>query len=101
MPLQMQIAAEQQTFQKAAAQLSKQNEPLSVATIAPKQPSSYHRSAFDVPGKLMRDDAQALLFPQAALDGERLALLLHAVRRAIFQRLFGRGRRSVAGLLSA
>jgi hypothetical protein len=63
-PLQMQIAAQQQTFQKTAEQLNKNNDPLSVATIAPKQPSSYHRSAFDVPGKLMRNNAQALLFPQ-------------------------------------
>jgi hypothetical protein len=63
-PLQAQIAAEQSAFRKTAEQLRQRNEPLSIATIAPQQPSSYHRSAFDVPGKLMRNDAQALLFPQ-------------------------------------
>jgi hypothetical protein len=62
-PLQQQIAVQQQAFQKEVAELHKKSAPLSVATMAPAQPSSYHRSAFDAPGKLSRDTAHAILFP--------------------------------------
>jgi outer membrane biosynthesis protein TonB len=62
-PLQQQIATQQQTFQKEVARLRQRNQPLSIATVAPEPPASYHRSAFDVAGTRTRESAQALLFP--------------------------------------
>jgi len=62
-PLQQQIAAQQQTFEKAVAELHQRSAPLSIATIAPSQPESYHRSAFDTPGNKVRDVTQMVLFP--------------------------------------
>jgi hypothetical protein len=59
----MQIAAEQQAFQKTIDRLRKSNSPLSIATIAPRPPASYHRSAFDTPGVAKNVRFQAVLIP--------------------------------------
>jgi hypothetical protein len=62
-PLQQQIASQEQAFQKTATELHSRNQTLSIATIPPAQPSSYHRSAFDTSGEHVRDVTQMVVFP--------------------------------------
>ena len=62
-PLQEQIAIEQQTFQKTVARLRQSNNPLSVATVPPRPPTSYHRSLFDTPGEAKTVRQQMVLVP--------------------------------------
>jgi outer membrane biosynthesis protein TonB len=62
-PLQEQIASEEQAFQKTVDQLHKSENPLSIATIAPHAPASYHRSAFDAPGESKNVHQQMVLVP--------------------------------------
>jgi hypothetical protein len=63
-PLQQQIASQEQTFQKTVAEMHSRNQSLSIATIAPSVPESYHRSAFDTSGERVKDVTQMVLFPQ-------------------------------------
>ena len=60
--LAQQLAQQQQAFSREVAQLHAQNNPLSVATITPQAPSSYHKSYVDVSGK-DRNGVQAILIP--------------------------------------
>jgi hypothetical protein len=61
--LQQQIAQQERTFSQEVAQLNQRNNPLSIATSAPRPPTTYRRSFFDVPGRLQRDAVQAVLIP--------------------------------------
>jgi hypothetical protein len=61
--LAQQLAQQQRTFAQEVAQLRRQDNPLSVATSAPKPPSSYRRTYFDVPGHKEQQAVQAILIP--------------------------------------
>jgi outer membrane biosynthesis protein TonB len=62
-PLQMQIATQEQAFQKTVDRLRQSNNPLSIATLPPRPPTSYHRSAFDTPGDPKTVRQQMVLIP--------------------------------------
>ncbi|HTA39314.1 MAG TPA: hypothetical protein VK760_09570 [Candidatus Acidoferrales bacterium] len=62
-PLSEQIAQQERAFQKAVDRLHQSNNPLSIATLAPRPPASYHRSAFDTPGEPRTVRQQMVLVP--------------------------------------
>ena len=63
--LAAQLARQQQLYQREVAQLRQQNNPLSVATISPRPPSSYRRSYVDIGGVVneRRELVEGILTP--------------------------------------
>ncbi len=57
------LAVQQRAFAREVAWLQRQDRTLSIATSAPQRPAAFHRSAFDAPGMLARQNTQALLTP--------------------------------------
>ena len=61
--LAQQLAEQQRRYEQTVATLNRQNNPRSVATIAPEKPAAYRRTFFDVPGHVTREVVQAVLSP--------------------------------------